>query len=241
MRTGKAGRDLIKANEGKRLTAYKCPAGVWTIGWGHTGPDVKPGMTISEAKAETLLTQDLRKFEQAIDGRVSVRLTQNQFDALVSLVYNIGEGNFAGSTVLKRVNAQNWQGAADAFSMWTKARVNGQLKVMPGLVKRRKQEAALFRSAMPKPISHEEIEADVADDMPQEVSADGNELKSMLLSKETLIGAAQTATGGGGLFYGLSQLDKHVQLALIAGAVLLLVTGLIIFGNRILARLRGDR
>ena len=135
MKIGFKGLNLIKEFEGFRAKAYKCPAGVWTIGYGHTR-GVTPDMTISMAEAETLLKQDAGWAEIVVNKYVEVELTQNQYDALVSLVYNIGEGNFRTSTVLKELNKRNYEEAREAFKLWNKA--NG--KTLPGLTRRRKAE-----------------------------------------------------------------------------------------------------
>lgn len=137
-----AGKDIIRQCEGLRLKAYLCPAGKLTIGYGHTGPDVKTGMTITEEDANTLLSRDLVAAEKAIAGAVSVTITDNQFSALVSFVFNLGAGNFYGSTLLKKLNANDIFGAADEFLRWNK--VNGQ--VLAGLTRRREAERTLFLS-----------------------------------------------------------------------------------------------
>lgn len=136
---GAEGLALIKSFEGQRLTAYKCPAGVWTIGYGSTGSHVRPGMTISEAEAEALLRQDLARFENTVAAAVP-KATQNQFDAMVSLAFNIGTAAFAQSTVARRAKAGDHKGAATAFALWNKA--GG--KVLPGLTRRRAAESALY-------------------------------------------------------------------------------------------------
>ncbi len=141
-RTGRSGVELIKKWEGLRLRAYLCPAGVWTIGYGHT-QTAKPGMVITEAEAERLLLRDLRTFEDDVNSLVKVRLSQSQFDALVSLIYNIGPTNFGRSTLLRMLNAGDYKGAAAQFSRWNRA--NG--KVLAGLMNRRAEEAALFGQA----------------------------------------------------------------------------------------------
>lgn len=140
-RTSQEGVDLIKAFEGRRLRAYRCSAGVWTIGYGHTG-DVKPGDRISPDKAEKLLREDLRKFEDGVSIRVQVPLTQNQFDALVSFSFNVGIGALGRSTLLKKLNKKDYRGAANEFRKWNK----GGGRVLAGLVRRRKAERALFLS-----------------------------------------------------------------------------------------------
>jgi lysozyme len=140
MKTNIAGLSLIKSFEGCELAAYKCPAGVLTIGYGHTGADVKPGQVITAHRAEELLQGDLARFEQAVSKAIKVAVTPNQFGAMVSLCYNIGAGAFAKSTLVKRVNAGDTQGAADQFLAWNKA--GG--KVLKGLARRREAERALF-------------------------------------------------------------------------------------------------
>lgn len=138
MRT--SNKQIVKDAEGLRLEAYLCPAGVWTIGYGHTGTDVWPGLVITEKWAESLLERDLRTFEAYVSGYVKVDLTQDQFDALVSFVYNIGAEAFKNSTMLKKLNAGDYEGAAKEFPRWNKSKG----KVLPGLVKRREAERKLF-------------------------------------------------------------------------------------------------
>jgi len=139
MKTSEAGEQLIKADEGLRLRAYKDFGGVWTIGYGHT-KTAKSGMVITIQKAEELFDQDIRATEIAVLKMVNRSLNQNQFDALVSLVYNIGIGAFQRSSLLKSLNAGNFADAAQQFARWVY--VKG-VKVA-GLVKRRSKEAALF-------------------------------------------------------------------------------------------------
>lgn len=144
MRTSESGIELIKRFEGLELEAYQDIAGIWTIGYGHTGPDVEPGMKISERDAEELLRKDLRPREQAVDSAVKVSLNQNEFDALVSFVYNVGAAAFRSSTALKRLNKGDRVGAADALTWWNKATVGGVLREVVGLTRRRAAERALF-------------------------------------------------------------------------------------------------
>lgn len=141
MRTSQAGINLIKSFESLRLTAYRCPAGIHTIGYGHTA-GVRRGDVIDERRAEYLLQEDLKKFE-AVVNRECPRVNQNQFDALVSFTFNCGEGNLMKSTLLKCVKA-NPEGAniRYEFSRWNKA--NGT--VLAGLIRRRKAEAELYFS-----------------------------------------------------------------------------------------------
>lgn len=139
MNTSPEGLDLIKRFEGLRLTAYLCPAGVPTIGYGQTGPGIKLGMTITEAKANELLADSLKKYEEAVTHYAG-SAHQNQFDAMVSLCYNIGAGNFKTSSVARLHKAGQYTGAASAFLLWNKA--GG--RVLAGLVSRRKAERNLY-------------------------------------------------------------------------------------------------
>ena len=115
--TSQAGIDLIKSFENCELTAYQDVAGVWTIGYGHTA-GVYAGMTITQAQAEEFLRSDLKTAENAVNGKVTYPLTQNMFDALVSLTFNIGSGNFGSSTLLKKLNQGDINGAANEFDRW---------------------------------------------------------------------------------------------------------------------------
>jgi len=143
MKTNAEGLRLIKQFEGLRLEAYVDAVGVRTIGYGHTS-SVKPGDTISEADAERLLREDIAKTEAAIAKLLGVPVNGNEFSALVSLAYNIGAANFAKSSVRKRLNTGDRAGAAAAILLWAKGRVNGKLKVLSGLARRRAAERALF-------------------------------------------------------------------------------------------------
>jgi len=133
------GIDLIKKYEGCKLSAYKCPAGVWTIGIGHTA-GVKQGDKITQAQADELFKNDLKRFEKGINSLVKVSLNENQFSALVSLTFNIGIGNFSKSTLLKLLNHGKYQEASKEFEKW----VFSKGKKLNGLIKRRKEEKELF-------------------------------------------------------------------------------------------------
>lgn len=140
--------DAIKKHEALRLTAYlPTKDDVWTIGYGHT-KTARRGMVITEAQAEELLRQDLAWVEDVIDRFVKVPLTQNQHDALGSLIFNIGGGAFSKSTVLRRLNAGDYKGAADAFLMWDKQRdrTTGKMNTLRGLTRRRQEERAMFNA-----------------------------------------------------------------------------------------------
>ena len=144
------GIDLIKRHEGLRLTSYKCPAGVWTIGYGHTG-NVEHGETITEEVAEELLRQDLLLTETQLN-KLEIDFNQNQFDALISFIFNVGWGAFRTSTLLKEIRKNinglwyyNTDGVhcnsiREQFKRWK----YGGGRVLPGLVKRREDEANLY-------------------------------------------------------------------------------------------------
>ena len=140
------GVDLICEFEGKRLVAYDDGVGVWTIGFGTikypNGVRVKKGDTCTLDQAKEYMRHDLIEFEHTVNSSVKVPLNQNQFDALVSLAYNIGSSAFKSSTLVKKLNTGDYQGAADQFNVW----VNAGGKRMQGLVNRRDREKLLFLS-----------------------------------------------------------------------------------------------
>jgi lysozyme len=149
VRINAAGRDLIKKYEGVSLKAYRCPAGVITIGWGHTG-DVKPGDVITEHQAEAILDVDLDKFEKGVEKLLQGCIfNQYQFSALVSFAFNLGLEALGKSTLLAKFRAGDVKGAASEFMKWKYAAG----KVLPGLVKRRAEEKALFLSGSNSPPS----------------------------------------------------------------------------------------
>lgn len=144
MKTSDAGLAFIAEHEGLRLTAYPDPGtggDPWTIGVGHTGPDVYPGKTITQDEAMELLREDVASAERAVDRLVTADITQNQFDALVSFTFNCGAGNLEKSTLLKKVNAEQFDAAAAEFLRWDMAAG----RHLAGLTKRRHAEAALFQ------------------------------------------------------------------------------------------------
>ncbi|UJP67095.1 lysozyme [Mongoliitalea daihaiensis] len=145
MRTNNAGIQLLHHFENCRLTAYLCPARVWTIGWGNTryedGTPVRQGDTITQQRADQLFSNILRTFEQGVARLVRAQLNSNQFSALVSFAYNVGLGGFQRSQLLKRVNANPSDPAIrQKFLNWTKA---GGIR-SNGLIRRRNAEADLY-------------------------------------------------------------------------------------------------
>ena len=140
METSSEGISLIQKFEGCELEAYQCSAGVWTIGYGHT-KDVIKGMTITKEEAEQMLVDELHEYENYINEYVTVALSQNQFDALVSWVYNLGPANLKVSTMLKVLNKGQYEEVPAQMKRWNKA--SG--KVLEGLIRRREAEACLFK------------------------------------------------------------------------------------------------
>jgi len=151
MKISEAGIDLIKRFEGLELESYQDIAGVWTIGYGHT-ETAGPNQKINEREAEELLRRDLGPRERAVEQLVSVALNQNEFDALVSFVFNVGAGAFKTSTARKRLNRNDRFGAGEALTWWNKATVSGVLREVKGLTRRRAAERALFLTPVNPPI-----------------------------------------------------------------------------------------
>lgn len=141
MKASEKAYSLIRRFEGLRLTAYKCPAGVWTVGYGHTS-GVVPGMTITKEQAEEFLRQDIKAVENVVNAECR-NLRQCQFNALVSFVFNVGGGNFRKSTLLKKVKVNpDDNSIMDEFLRW----VYAKNIVLPGLQKRRLTEMRLYFS-----------------------------------------------------------------------------------------------
>ena len=148
MKTSPNGFSIIKQFERLRLTAYKpTKDDVWTLGYGHT-KEVKEFDTCTEIQADTWLAEDVEESELCIDRNVTVELNQNQFDALVSFVYNEGAKNFGSSTLLKFLNHKDYEGAAEEFLKWNKQKdkITGEYKVLNGLTIRRNLEKKLFET-----------------------------------------------------------------------------------------------
>lgn len=155
MRVSQKGIDLIKKFEGLRLIAYVCPAGVLTIGYGHTGTDVKPGMKITEEEAERLLWRDTESAQQTVSSFVTAQINQNEYDALVSFTFNVGPTAFVNSTLLRLLNhGADRKVVAGEFGRWVKA---GDDKPVPGLVKRREEEKRLFLEKVKHPLLMQSI------------------------------------------------------------------------------------
>jgi len=140
MNISKEGLALIKKFEGCELEAYRCPAGVWTIGFG-TIKDVKEGDRITKDEANHLLEEEMIEYESYIDDMVDVELNQSQYDALCAWVYNLGPSNLGSSTLLKVLNEGKYEEVPQQIKRWNKA--NGE--VLTGLIRRREAEALLFQ------------------------------------------------------------------------------------------------
>lgn len=132
--------DFVKAHEGCQLTAYKDSGGTWTIGYGHTGKDVTPGLVWTQYQAETVLGSDLADVSNSVSKHLKTKLSEGSFAALTSLGFNIGVNALASSHLMACVNSEDWFGAAKAFLVWDRV---GQAEVK-GLLLRRLDEAALF-------------------------------------------------------------------------------------------------
>lgn len=178
MNVNAEGIALIKRWEGFKADAYLCPAGVWTIGYGHT-KNVKPGDRVTEAEAEAFLREDLADAENTVLREVHVPLSDGQFAALVSFVFNLGAGNFAKSTLLKKLNAGDYDAVPAELMKWDKARVNGRLVALKGLTNRRAAEAGLW--ARGEHVASRDVQP---------------EARKLVVSKEA---AAAAAAGAGGM------------------------------------------
>ncbi len=142
MNISEAGLDLIKKSEGLELSAYRDAVGILTIGYGHTGEEVRPGMMITPEEADDFLRGDVMECEVCIEEHVTVDLTQGQFDALCSFIFNLGCAAFTRSTLLRLLNEEDYDGAEQQFHRWVNA---GGVK-LAGLVTRRAAEAEMFRA-----------------------------------------------------------------------------------------------
>lgn len=207
-------KEHIDRWEGLRLKAYQDVAGVWTIGYGHTGPEVHPGMVITQEEADEFLREDTQEALSAVERYVTHPMTPEQKAVFTSLAFNIGVGGFRKSTALKRFNAGDIVGAAEAITWWNKARDprTNQLRVVQGLVNRREAERELFLRGVVEVVEDEVVEA--PENLPsKEIS--GGEHKS-LLNSNTMRGAAVAASSGGTLLASLRSLDPLVAIAALA-------------------------
>lgn len=231
---------LIAESEGLRLAAYRCPAGVPTIGWGETS-GVHMGDTCTKEQADRWLCEDLVDRVKAVRSMCQVQPSPNELGALVSLAYNIGRAGLTGSTVLRQHNAGNRDAAARAFGLWNKARVNGALTALPGLTARRAREAALYLTPEDAP----------SEPMPQAVEAESKLNKSPIAQASALIVGApvvdlatQASEGVGALKPAIAAIKSLATETLGIPTqwvvpVLLIVAGLIVLRWRLRQRSEG--
>ena len=214
--------DLIKEFEGCKLTAYLCPAGVWTIGYGTTaaaGVGITPtsGMTITEAEAEWYLQKTVNDFAAHIEPAITAPINENQFGAFVSLAYNIGVGAFKKSSALRHFNNGAIERVAPSIKLWKKA--NG--KVLNGLVRRRQAEVDLFQRPVVKEVPK------------------GRE--SAAQSRTVQATVAQVASAGGGALAALQALDGTAQTIVLIGCFGFAALALFILRERLKAWASGWR
>ena len=200
---------LLKKFEGCKLKAYRCPAGVCTIGYGHTSaagnPTVVDGLTIRQDQAEAILRSDLVKYETAVHNMVEQPLTQHQFDVLVDFAYNAGVGNLKSSTLLKKVNAGQFDAVPAELMKWTK----GGGKVLAGLVRRRQAESSWWLSHEMVPMTAAAAaEVADADDQEQRSTPDEVSVPSMATSSQ---GNAAIITAGLGSLGAAKQVAANAQ------------------------------
>lgn len=229
MKISSRGLNLVKEFEGCLKSVggglfkpYICPAGVLTIGWGHTnahGRKFDDSARWSQRECDDELASDMRRFEAAVTRLVKVPLNQNQFDALVSFAYNCGEGNLQKSTLLRKLNAGDYAGAAAQFPVWNK----GGGKVLNGLVRRRAAEMALFRaptsSAAPKPKANPETPRDR---MPQQVDPPR-------MDKPSIFERVWTWLVGGGVSSVMAFLTDWRVVVAVVGSLLVIGTVVVLF------------
>lgn len=195
-------RQMIAGFEGFCANSYQCPASVWTVGYGHTGPDVYPGMTVTRAHADALLDSDMTIADEAV-RRCCPNATEHQRWAMVSLAFNIGVNAFAGSTVARLHARGDFIGASRAFGMWNKATVDGRLQELPGLTRRRAAEAAFYLTP------DEAVEPQT---MPQAVDP------PKTVSKTAIAGSVSIAAGAASIADQMDQVQPLLDGVATAGA-----------------------
>ena len=224
MNINKATLDLVKSFEGCKLTAYRDPIGIWTIGYGTTaraGLGIIPtgGMTITQAEADQLLADGLNKFADQIRPMITADLNDNQFGACVSLAYNVGVYGFGRSTVLEKINDGDYSKAADAILLWNKA--GG--KVLKGLVRRREAERKLFLTQVFEqvPVFDERI--------------------SPAQSTTVQASALQIVSGAGAGIAALGSLSGTAQIVALGFAGIIILAAIWIMRERLRKWAKGDR
>ena len=232
MNINKATVDLVKEFEGFEAKAYKCPAGVWTIGYGTTaaaGVGIVPeaGMVIGKTEAEGYLHAALEKFSQQIAPAIKAPINENEFGAFVSLAYNIGAGAFKKSSALRHFNAGDKGKAADALTMWNK--VGG--KVLAGLVRRRTAERALFLTQVGEMLPKQAKDTNITPDAPRE---------SAVQSTTVQASAVQIVSGAGAGIAAVGALDGTAQIVAMVFAGVIVVAALWIMRERLRKWAEGD-
>ena len=211
---------LIKKWESLELKAYKPTKNdVWTIGWGHT-KNVRPGQVITEAQAEEFFDEDKAWVEQFMATKVKVPLSQNQYDAVASWVFNVGAKNASSSTLIRKLNAKDYEGAAHELPRWNKQKG----KVLNGLTRRRAEEMEYF------------LRSSVLTSAPNATPDQVKNLKPIATSKEAL-GGLLTALAGSALPF----LANNGEGLLVALSVALVGLGVLFIANRLYARYKGER
>jgi len=218
--------DHIKEFEGLRLDAYLDVAGILTIGYGHTGPDVKSGMKITKARADDLLHKDMQWAIDAVSKSVTVPTNQYQQAALISLTFNIGAGAFKSSTLLRKLNAGDIEGAANEFCRWNKATVGGKKTVINGLTRRRESERALFMTGS-------DDGAVVPADQPGAGSITDGGRTSIAKSTTMQSAGGQIVAAGGVIGTAVTTTDGTAQILLIVGGFVIVLAAAYIMRERI--------
>lgn len=144
MNISEKGVEALKKFEGVRTKAYQCSAGKWTIGIGHVGPEVSAGTVWDMTQVNNAFCKDIQRFEHEVNRLVTLKIDQAKYDALVSFCYNLGGANLKQSTLLKKLNIGDIEGAAAEFPKWDNVRVNGKLTPDAGLRRRRLAEQSMF-------------------------------------------------------------------------------------------------
>jgi lysozyme len=224
---------LIKEFEGCKLKAYKCPAGVWTIGYGTTdgavtGVTPHEGMVITQEQADRYLAISVGKFAAAIKPAITQPINENEFGAFVSLAYNIGSGAFKKSSALRHFNAGDKAKAADAILMWNKA--GG--KVLSGLVRRRAAERALFLTPVGFAAQDAVDDSATAPDVPRDTPMESTTMQA---------GALQMASAAGAGVSAVAALDGTAQIVALAFCGIVALAAVWIMRERLRKWAAGDR
>lgn len=239
MKISARGFARLKMLEGYREKAYQDQAGVWTIGYGHTA-GVVPGAVITKHQAEVFLLEDAADAEAAVNRHVKTQLLQSQFDALAIFALNIGETEFRKSTLVKRVNAGRLDEVPEQLARWNKVTdpTTKRKVVSAGLINRRAAEAALWSE------TRESVSVEMGHIETAPPAAAAPDMKPLRKSKEvnsSIIGGGGLLAAGGAVVSAIGALDQTAQIVLVGGLIVGLTAFAIIFGNRLIARLNGER